>query len=99
MHDRVAGCLEGRNLGVLRSVGRAFEPNVGKDAVVAVDLRRSYGLAVHRGNSLAQLAGGFGDQLLQPRTQVVDFRRSEDGDLVDRKSTRLNSSHLGISYA
>src|ERR1035438_6705900 len=28
-----------------------------------------------------------------------NFTRVEVGDILDRKSTRLNSSHLGISYA
>src|SRR5262245_63471877 len=28
-----------------------------------------------------------------------DYGRSDIGDGADRKSTRLNSSHLGISYA
>src|ERR1035438_3015449 len=31
------------------------------------------------------------------RTKLFD--QMIDGDLIDRKSTRLNSSHLGISYA
>src|SRR5207249_3376830 len=29
----------------------------------------------------------------------VDFRLSPEGDILDRKSTRLNSSHVSISYA
>src|SRR5262245_62872560 len=41
---------------------------------------------------------GLGLALAQPDRRVLVF----DGDgslLIDRKSTRLNSSHLGISYA
>src|SRR5262245_64185443 len=38
-------------------------------------------------------------QLLR-RMSVSPLRRSRDGNVgPDRKSTRLNSSHLGISYA
>src|ERR1035441_11043869 len=31
--------------------------------------------------------------------QAVDKARKQIADLIDRKSTRVNSSHLGISYA
>src|ERR1039458_3078155 len=45
-------------------------------------------------------AGGDGECLLQVGTGFGDVARVEQGDAaVDRKSTRLNSSHLGISYA
>src|SRR5262245_62003023 len=33
-----------------------------------------------------------------PQAQVIALN-AKTGDLLDRKSTRLNSSHLGISYA
>ena len=82
MHHRMPGSLQGRNLGVLALVGRPRQADIGKDAVLAVNLRRRNGLSIHRRNALAQLARGFGNQLLQPRPQVVDLRRSEDGDLV-----------------
>ncbi len=78
----------------------SVQPHVGKDAVVAVDLGRADGLAVDGRNSLPQLAGGFGDQLLQPRAQVVDLRRSEDGDLVasgvGRRAQQQAKLHGGI---
>src|SRR5437899_8183649 len=33
------------------------------------------------------------------RRSAVIHRETRSGDRIDRKSTRLNSSHLGISYA
>src|SRR5258705_8556254 len=33
------------------------------------------------------------------RTQAACFVQSKEARMSDRKSTRLNSSHLGISYA
>src|ERR1019366_5595014 len=68
--------------GVLAGVGGAVEADVGEDAVVAVHRGRGDGFAIDGRDSLPQLAGGFGDQLLHPGAEVVDFRRREDGDLV-----------------
>src|SRR5690349_23743174 len=42
------------------------------------------------------------DQVTVPRgvvTQFTDFPALVNGQIVDRKSTRLNSSHVEISYA
>src|SRR6202044_3719139 len=50
--------------------------------VVAVDRRRTDGFAVDGSDALAEFAGGLGDELLEPRAEVVDLRRSEKGDLV-----------------
>src|SRR3712207_9070825 len=47
---------------------------------------------VHQHEIRPQLLTG-GDGLL------ARGRRSDDGEAVDRKSTRLNSSHANISYA
>src|SRR5258705_4393081 len=38
------------------------------------------------------------DAYLASRARLIDPRRAQDFK-ADRKSTRLNSSHLGISYA
>src|ERR1035438_10803201 len=68
--------------------------------------RRRYGGALFGGSALLLLVGGLAiggwrhyqaeldvaATAQQSRTLVPDVR-------VDRKSTRLNSSHLGISYA
>src|SRR5256885_5465043 len=40
-----------------------------------------------------QRGGGF------YASQDADYSLDDDGDYLDRKSTRLNSSHLVISYA
>src|SRR2546429_4774619 len=61
------------------------------------------GAAVWR--DLGQRLGGVGDELRGPRQVIVGEQRVEDGlddrpgVIVDRKSTRLNSSHGYISYA
>src|SRR3712207_7001656 len=47
---------------------------------------------------LAQVAVAHGSQLVALVAVAVDARRHA-GDVVDRKSTRLNSSHANISYA
>src|SRR5947199_6511112 len=41
----------------------------------------------------------FGFERFAVRAGVVHVEEAEVGDGADRKSTRLNSSHLGISYA
>src|SRR2546426_6624273 len=62
--------------------------------------RVSFGTSGHRGSSLR---GSFTEAHILAITQAIcDYRRSQgtDGPLyIDRKSTRLNSSHLVISYA
>src|SRR2546428_3764506 len=48
------------------------------------------------------LLGGWAEQCPGPRLELLPNRRQlelEGGDRVDRKSTRLNSSHDQISYA
>ena len=54
-------------------------------AIVAVNLRRAQRFAIHRDNSLADLAGALRDQLFQPRAQIVNSRRRNDGDFVAAK--------------
>src|ERR1039458_2491367 len=46
--------------------------------------------------TLANLTGSYGAGL---REAVGKLQNAHPGRFVDRKSTRLNSSHLGISYA
>ena len=80
-HGMASG-QESRDFRVQTRIGSAVQAHVSKDAVAAVDRGRGDGFAIHGRDSLALLAGGLGDQLLQPRAQVGDLRRSEDGDLV-----------------
>src|SRR5690625_6142104 len=48
---------------------------------------------------LALRPGGVCKNLLQGREVGVFDRRLRAGQVIDRKSTRLNSSHVAISYA
>src|SRR5690606_23871452 len=45
------------------------------------------------------LGHGILDQGGDALDQVLGFLQAQAGDLADRKSTRLNSSHVKISYA
>src|SRR5690606_41734732 len=68
-------------------------------AVEGVDLGR---LHVHAGDGVSQLretAGG--DRAHVTQTENADIHRADHGTGArgDRKSTRLNSSHVKISYA
>src|SRR3712207_7100483 len=64
------------------------------------------GVELARGHALLLLGRGrqldvrFGDLLAEHVPQDVDAADDREGlDLLDRKSTRLNSSHANISYA
>ena len=72
--------LDGRILGV---VGRGRESKVDEQAVGPVRGRRAEGLAVDGDNGVAVLSGRLGNQLLEPRAQVVDARRDDGRELVD----------------
>src|SRR5438045_6485869 len=53
-----------------------------------------------RSIELGLASPGIGAAASRPKTQWVHMREgSTTRDALDRKSTRLNSSHLGISYA
>src|SRR5947199_5584746 len=56
--------------------------------------RAGYSAGVCEGDLPAAGGRGYGLVVRRPGDFVAGF-----GDLGDRKSTRLNSSHLGISYA
>src|SRR5205814_10584326 len=47
----------------------------------------------------AELGGGFGDGRAPAGIEGLQRADGRQHDGKDRKSTRLNSSHLGISYA
>src|SRR5699024_12242941 len=59
---------------------------------------KSRRLAQERAQQLGALAGSY----VEVRTERVGhlrFPRDEQRGVIDRKSTRLNSSHVSISYA
>src|SRR5258707_9136655 len=66
-------------------------------------LFRSYGLGaidmVHRGE-FGQMAALRGNKIISiPLAEAIASNRKVDKEILDRKSTRLNSSHANISYA
>src|SRR5437899_6010197 len=86
--DRDTECVDGNQNGSVHVSSRiAFEPSV-------MRLRESLGLA-----KSATPPGGLSIASPSVRRQVPHFSCTAWCRCVDRKSTRLNSSHLGISYA
>src|SRR5579863_8291126 len=79
---RLARLLERRYGGVLLRVRRRFQAQVREQAIVSVDSGSADGFAVHRNQTLAVLAGGFSEKLFEPRADIGDAGRGEDGDLV-----------------
>src|SRR5205814_9965279 len=66
-------------------------------------LRALHSFPTRRSSDLTRLTGGYSDANVYA-CNPFDFMRHEHDERVarihvDRKSTRLNSSHLGISYA
>src|SRR4030042_6771805 len=49
---------------------------------MAVHVRRAWRLAVHRNDACALLAGGLGDELLEPGTEGGYLIRDQKGELV-----------------
>src|SRR5699024_12410610 len=80
-------------------------------SLLSVPTRRSSDLLafqsvddVHGGDGLAlgvlSVGDGIADHVLQEHLQdTSSFLVDQAGDSLDRKSTRLNSSHVSISYA
>src|SRR5437899_7127500 len=78
---------------LFRSIGIAPDGFSGANALIAPDIWVPLGIR-------SQLGSAFGDSetthnLLNPKNYTFNLTAR----LRDRKSTRLNSSHLGISYA
>src|SRR5207249_9776121 len=67
---------------------------ISPDAIYVVD---GDGVCVLGNRAGADLVGLPQDELVG--TPVTDTYLAEERDLLDRKSTRLNSSHVSISYA
>src|SRR6266699_3134472 len=78
----MTGFCERIDCDVLCGIGRTVVPDVSEYAVVAVEFRRPQALAVHRNDALAVLAGGFGQELLEPRAEIGDAGRSDKRHFV-----------------
>src|ERR1019366_6737718 len=85
---RMAGLFKSCNLGILCGVWGGFEARIRENAVVAIDVRRAECFAIYRNDALAEFAGGFGDELLEPRSQVGDAGRGDERDFVTAKFCR-----------
>src|SRR5262245_64038788 len=90
----------GRELGEARLFESIGDTTLGQ--IVGRHLDQNFVARQHADAVLAHAAGGMGDDLMfvfefDPERGVRKQLRHDTGK--DRKSTRLNSSHLGISYA
>ena len=84
-HDpdqRLARALERLDAEILLRVGRRGQPQVDEEAVDAVDLGGAEGLAIDRDEALSLLAGGLGQELLEPGAEGVDRGRGDERGLV-----------------
>src|SRR5438045_81276 len=88
LHDALPICQEGRQSGEHL---RAYRGAVASEVKEALQ---------HRGSSEShhQLPAK-NPRIVDESREVLEVDAADVADLVDRKSTRLNSSHLGISYA
>ncbi len=82
--ERMAGPGQGAQLGVDVDVPLAVagRTQADEDAIVAVDLRCTQGLAIDGHDAHPILAGGLGDELLQPRSQRREVGLDDEGQLV-----------------
>src|SRR5262249_57777442 len=67
---------------VLRGVGFARVGQIDEHPIRAVDRLSAERLGIDRDQALAVLAGGFGEQLLGPGTEIADRGRRHDRHLV-----------------
>src|SRR5262245_32578913 len=94
--DRFAGSLERRDGGVLRGVRCILEAKIREEAIVAVRRRGTDRFAIDGNDALAVLARRFGDQLLEPRAEIVNARRGNQRQLVlsaRRRYTENRAQH------
>ena len=68
--------------GILGLVGLRRQPEISEHAIVAVNSRLGKAFAVHGNDPLADFPCGFRNQLLEPRSQIEDPRRSDNCELV-----------------
>jgi len=76
----VAGRGQGRDEGVVGRV--AIEPQVDEEPIRAVGLDRGRRLADNRQDTLALLAGAFGNELLDPIAEAGQRGRGDKGHFV-----------------
>src|SRR5712671_3125683 len=81
-HYRVACFLEGGDGDVLRLVGCRFEAEIGEYAIRAVVVGPGQAFTVHRNDSFAAFSRGFGEELLEPGSEIRNTGRRNDGQLV-----------------
>ena len=92
----VPGLFERRHLRIDLHIRGMFGVDVGEHAIVAVNLRRAQFFAIHRDNAFSNFARGLGQQLLEPRAEVGNIRRSDDRDFIaaaPRRRAQNNSEH------
>src|SRR5438045_9538895 len=86
-----------RPLEKLRTAAEAAEQTVGSLSTTGRARALSNGAAALKKAKLQVLSGAFAGREVELSKALTTLGRP--GVQVDRKSTRLNSSHLGISYA
>src|SRR5690554_7227920 len=69
-----------------------------KDYIAAAELANELGLEINAGHDLSLENLAFFKQSI-PHLEEVSIGHALIADALDRKSTRLNSSHVRISYA
>src|ERR1700674_415562 len=84
-HHRVSGLFKHGDAGILRRVGDGLQSDVGEDPVITIYIGRSQFFTINRDNAFAEFAGGFCDQLLEPRAQVANSGRGDESNLVAAK--------------
>jgi len=76
------GFFESGDRGIHRAVVFFGEAQIGEDAIVAVDCWLADFFAIDGDDALANLTGGFGDELFEPGAEIGDAGGSENGDFV-----------------
>ena len=71
-HDRLSRGLQRGNPALLVRVWIGRQPQIGEQAIVAVNRGRAQRLAIDRDDPLAELAGRFSEELLKPRAKIGD---------------------------
>ncbi len=81
-HHRVSRSFQRGNRPLLLGIPVGGEPEIGKNAITAVDSRRAQRLGVERHDAFAELAGGFGEKLFEPGAEIGDAGRRNNRHLV-----------------
>ena len=78
----MAGSLNRVYRFVLLRVCFVRQPYVDEKAILCIDSRRPKRLGVDGNEPLALFAGRFGQELFEPRAEIGNAGRGDDGDLV-----------------